>query len=79
MEEYLKYYFRCNSTLESEDTLYNVDCRYDEDLSYDTTITRNEDATMPCYKVLGKETGIFGGVSKTANRDRCQIKSSKET
>ena len=57
------YYFRCNSTLANENTLYNVDCRYDEDLSGDssTSFTRTEDATIPCFKIM--EQGMYAGVS----------------
>ena len=66
------YYFRCNSTLANENTLYNVDCRYDEDLSDDLSLTRTEDATMPCFKVVGEETG-YGGVSQSFERDRFEI------
>ena len=62
VDEYLEYYFRCNSTLVNENTMYNVDCRYDEDLSagMPSSFTRNEDATMACSKVLGYETGARG-------------------
>ena len=67
--------FRCNSTLENENTLYNVHCRY---LSGDTkTKTRTEDATIPCLKILGEEQGTYAGVSQNSYRDtnRFQIKS----
>ena len=62
VDEAFEKYFRCNSTSVNENTLYNVDCRYDEDLSDETTpFTRNEDATMPCFKVI--EQGLSVGVS----------------
>ena len=60
VDEYLEYYFRCNSTLVNENTMYNVDCRYDEDLSEDISITRTEDATILCLKDLGEEQGYEG-------------------
>ena len=65
---YFRYYYRCNSTLAIENNLYNVDCRYDEDLSGDssTSFTRTEDATIPCFKVVGNETG-YGGVSQNSD------------
>ena len=60
---YFRYYYRCNSTLAIENTLYNVDCRYDADLSGDTSalFTRTEDATIPCFKIM--EQGMYAGVS----------------
>lgn len=54
VDDYLTYYFRCNSTLTNEDTVYNVDCMIDEDLS--TTLSlpiRRQDATIPCSKYAG--------------------------
>ena len=70
MVDYFRYYFRCNSTLANENTLYNVDCRYDEHLTGDilASITRTEDATMPCFKIIGKEAGNYAGVSKNSDR-----------
>ena len=50
-----------------------MDCRYDEDLSLSsaTSIIRTEDATMPCFKVLGNETGPnYAGVSQNFERAR---------
>ena len=45
-----------------------MDCRYDADLSGDTSalFTRTEDATIPCFKVVGNETG-YGGVSQNSD------------
>ena len=65
-DELFSYYFRCNSTLENENTLYNVDCRYADDLSDDLSFRRSEDATIPCLKILGEELG-FPGVSQNYN------------
>ena len=73
VDDILKYFFQCNSTLSNDYTLYNVDCRYDEDLSLSsgTSIIRTEDATMPCFKVLGNETGPnYAGVSQNFERAR---------
>ena len=63
-DETLMYYFSCNSTLEKENKLFKVDCRYDEDLSLDTfaSLTRNEDAILPCDIVI--EEGLHRGVSQ---------------
>ena len=68
VDNYSFYIFRCNSTLANENTLYNVDCRYDEDLSEDAgpSLTRNEDATMPCFKVMGNDS-LYGGVSQNSD------------
>ena len=54
VDDYLLYYFRCNSTLTNEDTVYNVDCMIDKDLS-DTLslLIRRQDATIPCSKYTG--------------------------
>ena len=67
VDVFLEYYFRCNSTLENEDTLYNVDCKYDEDLS-DTypILTRSDDATMLCPKTIGNYS-FNAGVSENTN------------
>ena len=51
VDDYFEFYFRCNSTLANEGTLYNVDCMPAPDLSngfYE--ILRREDATMQCPK-----------------------------
>ena len=64
VDNYSFYIFRCNSTLVNENTLYNVDCRYAEDLSNEISFTRTEDATTPCFKVLGEETDAYAGVSQ---------------
>ena len=61
--ELFRYHYRCNSTLANENSLYNVDCRYNEDLSGTRSLTRTEDATMPCFQVLGEIQG-YAGVSK---------------
>ena len=53
----------------NENTQYNVDCRYAEDLSYDLLFKRTEDATMPCFKIIGEEAGLFAGVSQNSDRD----------
>ena len=51
VDDYLKYYFRCNSTLTNEDTVYNVDCMIDEDFSDKlSNLIRRQDATIPCFK-----------------------------
>ena len=54
VDDYLEYYFRCNSTLTNMDTVYNVDCMHDENLS-DTLslLIRREDATVVCPKSTG--------------------------
>ncbi len=54
VDDYLEYYFRCNSTLTNEDTVYNVDCIIDENFS-DTlsSIIRRQDATISCSKYAG--------------------------
>ena len=68
------FYFRCNSILANKNTVYNVDCRYDEDLTGVTfeSLPRTEDATMPCFKVLGKDQGYYAGVSPNSDSDRFQ-------
>ena len=70
MDKFLKHYFRCNSTLANDNTLYNVDCRYDENFSDHYSFRRTEDATMPCFKVIGKEAVDFAGVSQNFDKDR---------
>ena len=40
-----------------------MECRYDEYLSGTRSLTRTEDATMPCFKELG-EIPVYAGVSK---------------
>ena len=73
VDDILRYFFQCNSTLSNDNTLYNVDCRYDEDhsLSSGTSIIRTEDATMPCFNVLGNEIGPnYAGVSQNFERAR---------
>ena len=64
VDDYFEYYFRCNSILENEDTLYNVDCMPALDLS-DTSsfIRRREDATMQCPKTIRNDSFV-GGVSQ---------------
>ena len=55
-----------NGPLLDKNTIYKVECRYDEDLTGDNFwlgATRNEDATMPCFKILKEEDG-YPGVSK---------------
>ena len=64
LDDFFEFYIKCNSTLADENTLYNVDCRYDEDFLSDAPFRRTEDATMPCSKVLGEETGALAGVSE---------------
>ena len=66
VDGYLRYYFRCNSTLANENSLYNVDCLYNEDLSGTRSLTRTEDATMPCFKDPGEIQG-YAGVSKNSD------------
>ena len=65
-----QYYFRCNSTLANEDTLYNVDCMPALDLSYTSLefirITRREDATMQCPKAMQNDSNYVGGVSQNS-------------
>ena len=53
VDDIFEYYFRCNSNLANEGTLYDVDCIIDLDLS-DTLslILRREDATMLCPKTM---------------------------
>ena len=53
VDDFFWFYFRCNSTLENEGTLYNVDCMPALDLSDDYHgISRREDATMQCPKTM---------------------------
>ena len=57
-------FFRCNSTLANEGTLYNVDCMPALDLSDASSfITRREDATMQCPKTR-PDNFLFEGVSQ---------------
>ena len=64
VDDYLEYYFRCNSTIENEDTVYNVHCMHDEDLSATLSlIIRRDDATMLCSKYIGNYS-FNPGVSK---------------
>ena len=70
VDDSLVFYFRCNSTLANEDTLYNVDCMPALDLS-DTSlefirITRREDATMQCPKAMQNDSNYVGGVSQNS-------------
>ena len=53
VDDIFQFYFRCNSNLANEGTLYDVDCIIDLDLS-DTLslILRREDATMLCLKTM---------------------------
>ena len=59
-DTFFRYYFRCNSTLANEDTLYNVDCMPALDLSYTSLefirIRRREDATMQCPKTMRNDS-----------------------
>ena len=56
-----------------------MECRFDEDLTGDNAggqesgvFTRNEDATMPCFKILGEEDEPYTGVSKIVDNNRFQ-------
>ena len=60
------YHYRCNSTLVNENSLFYVECRYDEYLSGTRSLTRTEDATMPCFKDPGEIQG-YAGVSKNSD------------
>ena len=64
VDDYLLYYFMCNSTLTNEDTVYHVDCMIDEDIS-DTLslLSRRQDATIPCFKYIQGYTH-YRGVSQ---------------
>ena len=67
MDNYAQWFFRCNSTLEHEDTLYNVECIYDEGLSGKLrSITRREDATVKCSKIVGNYS-FRAGVSQNSD------------
>ena len=66
VDDYFEFFFRCNSTLTNEDTLYNVDCVPAPDLSFTSTlITRREDATMQCPKTA-QNSSSFVGVSQNS-------------
>ena len=66
MDDSHGFFFRCNSTLANEGTLYNVDCMPALDLSYTSSfITRREDATMQCPKTM-KDASVFTGVSQNS-------------
>jgi hypothetical protein len=64
MDDNFQYYFRCNSTLANEGSLYNVDCRLDMELSETSFIKRRDDATKQCYRFLppngpGAKVGVI--------------------
>ena len=66
VDTYFRYFFRCNSTLANEGTLYNVDCMPALDLSDKSSfITRREDATMQCPKTM-QNSSFFVGVSQNS-------------
>ena len=52
--------------------VYYVDCSYDEDLSGDASFKRTEDATVPCFKIMGNETGALKGVSQSSDHAKFQ-------
>ena len=62
-----QYFFRCNSILANESTLYNVDCMPALNLSDSSTfIRRREDATMQCPKTIRNDSlDHVDGVSQT--------------
>jgi hypothetical protein len=61
VDDFFWFYFRCNSTLENEGTLYNVDCMPALDLSDASSwIRRREDATMQCPKTAQNSSSLVG-------------------
>ena len=65
-DDFYQFYFRCNSTLGNEGTLYNVDCMPALDLSDASSwIRRREDATMQCPKTA-QNSSSFVGVSQNS-------------
>ena len=64
VDEMFEYYFKCNSTLENEGTVYSVytvQCMPDEELSVlSSIIRRREDATMQCPKIIRTNTTYLG-------------------
>ena len=64
VDDSFRFIFWCNSILANEGTLYNVDCMLALDLS-DTSsfITRREDATMQCSKIM-QDDSVFDGVGQ---------------
>ena len=68
LDKSLELFFRCNSTLANEGTLYNVDCMLALELAYTPSfITRRDDATMQCPKTMKNNSG-FPGVSQKEER-----------
>ena len=66
VDDFFLYFFRCNSTLANEDTLYNVDCMPNMDLSEESSfLTRREDATMQCPKTM-QNFSYYVGVSQNS-------------
>ena len=66
LDKSLELFFRCNSTLANEGTLYNVDCMLALELAYTPSfITRRDDATMQCPKTI-KNASFLVGVSQNS-------------
>ena len=63
-DEHFEFFFRCNSTIANEGTLYSVYCIPALDLIIPSSslITRREDATMQCPKTIQKPP--YAGVSQ---------------
>ena len=67
VDDDFRFYFRCNSTIANEGTLYNVDCIPAPDLSDALyVISRRDDATFQCPKTMQKPP-FFKGVSQNCD------------